>query len=77
MASPILAQLEIEVTRIRGVIPSAIALLGGIKARIDEAVAAALVNGATEAELAPFGALSAGLASDTDALAVAVQANQA
>lgn len=75
MANPVLGTLETQITTTKGVIESAIVLIGGVQARIDSAVQAAIANGATAEELAPFTALSAALGTDTDALAAAVAAN--
>ena len=63
-------ELTAEVTRARGVVDSAIALINGIAARIDAAVAADNVVDATN-----LSALSASLRSETDDLAAAVNAN--
>lgn len=75
MANPIITDLTKSVTDARGAMQSAITLIGGIKAKIDAAVAAAIANGATAEELAPVSDLSAGLESDAQALASAVAAN--
>jgi hypothetical protein len=64
------SELTAEVTRARGVVDSAIALINGIAARIDAAVAADNVADATN-----LSALSASLRSETDDLAAAVNAN--
>lgn len=75
MANPILADLEAEVKATEDVEDSAIALISGIADRITAAVAAAIGNGATEAELAPVRAEVDGLKAKRDALAAAVLAN--
>jgi hypothetical protein len=63
-------ELTAEVTRARGVVDSAIALINGIAARIDAAVAADNVVDATN-----LTALSASLRSEVDDLSAAVSAN--
>lgn len=75
MAGQPLQDLITQVNRINAVVPSAVALINGIQARIDAAVAAALANGATAAELAPLTDLSSQLGAQDDALAAAVAAN--
>lgn len=75
MPSQALADLIAQVTRVNAVIPSAVALINGIQAKIDAAVAAALANGATSEELAPVSALSAQLSQEDDDLAAALAAN--
>ena len=54
---------------------SATVLINGIQAKVDAAVAKAIENGATEAELEPLRALSTELGADSDALSAAVAAN--
>ena len=75
MANPILGTLADEIAQTRTVIASAVVLIDGISARIQTAVEAALANGATEAELAPFTELEAALEADRTALANAVSRN--
>lgn len=75
MANPIIGTLTTEVNETIGVVKSAVVVLNGVQSRIDAAVAAAIANGATEAELAPFTDLSAALDSETNALANAVAAH--
>lgn len=75
MANPILGVLSEQVTLTEGVIDSAVVLINGIGARISAAVDAAIANGATEAELAPFTALEAELEAKTNELSAAVAAN--
>lgn len=75
MANPILGTLADEITQTRTVIASAVVLIDGISARIQTAVEAAVANGATEAELAPFVELEAALEADRNALATAVSRN--
>lgn len=75
MANPILGVLAEQVTLTEGVIDSAIVLINGIGARIAAAVEAAIANGATEAELAPFTTLEAELEAKTNDLSAAVAAN--
>jgi len=75
MANPIVGTLTTEITETVGVVQSATVLINGFGAKLDAAVAAAVQNGATEAELAPLTDLSAALDSETNALAAAVAAN--
>jgi hypothetical protein len=75
MPAAILADLDAEVTRATSVQAAAAALLRGITGRLDAAVAAAIANGATEAELAPVTAEVAALRSSTDDLTAAVLEN--
>jgi hypothetical protein len=73
--NPILEPLADEVTQAVTVMASASALISGFQARITAAVDAALANGATEAQLAPFVDLEAALEVSRTELADAVQAN--
>lgn len=75
MPNPILATLQDEITQTRTVIASAITLISGIQSRIQAAVAAALENGASAADLAPLTELEQALEADRTALADAVVAN--
>jgi len=77
LANPVLGDLTAAVSNIVGVVDSAVALINGIAARVEAAVAAALVNGATEAELAPVAAEVAALNENAAKLAEAVAANSA
>ena len=54
MPSPLLSALSQQVSETETVIASAVVLIGGISSRIQAAVDAALLNGATAAELAPL-----------------------
>jgi hypothetical protein len=75
MANKIIADLTAEVAADRTVMGSATILINGFQTRLDAAIAAAIANGASEAEVAPLADLSAGLAQDRTALASAVSAN--
>lgn len=75
MSNAILGVLSEQITATEGVIASAVVLINGIGARISAAVEAAIANGATEAELAPFTTLEAELEASTTALSDAVAAN--
>jgi len=75
MPSPILAALEAEVTEATTVMASATARIEGFVGRIQAAVDAALVNGFTEAELAPVQAEVDALHASAEILAAAVIAN--
>lgn len=75
MTSPVIANLEAAVTKSKGAMESATTLINGIAAKVQAAIAAALVNGATAEELAPVQAEVDALNADADALATAVAAN--
>lgn len=75
MTNPVLSELTTNVNAAEGAMESAVVLINGIQARVDAAVQAALNNGATEAELAPFVQLSSDLSAETQKLADAVAAN--
>ncbi len=75
MASPILAELEAQVTRANGVMVSATTLINGFAHRLEVAIEAALANGATAEELVPVQAEADALRTSADALAVAVETN--
>ncbi len=75
MANPVIQKLIDQVTATKTIIDSAVVLINGIADRITAAVADALANGATEAELAPLNDLVTQLKAEDDALAAAVQAN--
>lgn len=74
MASPILDQLKQQVQQTTGVEQSAITLINGIQAQIDQAVQAAMENGATAEELQPVSDLSNAMSDQTNQLAAAIQA---
>lgn len=67
-------KLAADVTRLKTVDESAIALIQGFPALIAAAVAAAQAAGATPEQLAAFDDLSAGIESKTEELATAVTA---
>lgn len=75
MTNPTLDALAAQVDATKGVIDSAIIFINGFAARLDAAVAAALANGATAAELAPVQGEIDALKAKTDALAAAIAAN--
>lgn len=75
MPSPHTINLTEDITNATTVVKSATLLINSIQIRIDAAVAAAVVNGATEEELAPVSELSDALETETAALAAAVAAN--
>jgi hypothetical protein len=75
MANAIVGTLTAEVTETIGVIQSAVVLINGFKSRQEAAIAAALANGATEAELQPLYDLNVALDTESSALAAAVLAN--
>ena len=76
MANPVIGTLTTEVNETVGVMQSATALIGGFQSRLEAAVAAALANGATEAELQPLNDLVTALDTEGNNLAAAVAANQ-
>lgn len=75
MAKPAIDNLIAEVNKTDEVVESATLLINGIADRVATAVAKALENGATAAELAPLNAEVAELRAKADALAAAVLAN--
>ena len=75
MANPVLGSLTTEVGEATTIMASATALIGGFQSRLEAAVAAALANGASEAELQPLNDLVSALDREGNALAAAVQAN--
>lgn len=72
---PVLDDLAAQVTATVGVEASAVAALNGVAARVQAAVDAALLNGATAAQLAPVTDEVNSLKGSADALAAAVAAN--
>lgn len=68
-------QLKDDVAASKGAEDSAITLIRGFSAKLDEAVVAARAAGATDAQLADLNALHTAITSDTDALAAEVAAN--
>jgi len=75
MANPILSNLEAAVTKATTVNDSAVALINGFSQRLQDAIAAAVANGATAEELAPVQAEADALSASSDSLAAAVSAN--
>lgn len=75
MASPHIDNLTSDITKATDVVKSATILINGFQKRLDDAIAAAVTNGATEAELKPLSDLSDVLESETSTLAAAVAAN--
>jgi hypothetical protein len=78
MAEPVadtIVNLTAAVAKMKGTAASAAAALRGVRARIEAAVAAALANGATEAELEPFRTLDDELVASEADLAAAVAEN--
>lgn len=75
MSSQILADLDAAVTQATTVQASAATLIRGISARIQAAVDAALLNGATAEELAPVQAEADALKASSQDLADAVSEN--
>jgi len=70
-----LAALSAQVTKARTVEESAELLIRGISQRIADAVAAALANGATQAQIQPVADLGTALDAETDKLNDAITAN--
>lgn len=75
MASAVLEPLRAAIEKSKTVKGSAKILIDGFKKRLEDAKAEALVNGATEAELAPFTALSDDMNAGSAELQAAVEAN--
>ncbi len=75
MANPVLSDLVAQVDRAQGVMASARLFIQGEAARIEAAIAQALLNGATEAELEPFRAEVEELRLRTDELSEAMASN--
>lgn len=75
MPNPVLEELRAAVERNKEVDESAVLLINGIASKIEAAVAAAIANGATAAELAPVTEQVASLRASNQALADAVAAN--
>ncbi len=73
--NPIIDALLAQAAANEQVEDSAVIVINGIQARIDAAVAAAIANGATAAQLAPVSQLSTDLKTHADALAAAVAVN--
>lgn len=64
-----------DMTQCQTVFDSALAFINSVPGLISTAVAAAVANGATEAELAPFTQLNADLSAKRDAVQAALLAN--
>jgi hypothetical protein len=75
MPNPILAALEAEVAEATTVMGSAVTLINGFAKRVQDAVDAAIANGATAEELAPIQAEIDALNTAGEALAAAIVAN--
>ena len=75
MGAQILADLQAAVDKNTTIVNSAVTLINGIADRIQNAVNAALANGATAAELQPLTDEVKALNDNAEALAAAVQAN--
>jgi len=75
MTAPIVAELTATVSETVGVIKSATALIQGFKQKLADAIAAAIANGATEAELQPLVSLETDLEVGEKELAQAVADN--
>ena len=73
--APVLDALKTQVEKTVGALQSGTVYINGMKARFDAAVAQALQNGATEAELAPVTDEIASMGTETDAFAAAIAAN--
>jgi hypothetical protein len=75
MPNPIVDAAVAQITASDNVIDSAVVLVNQIAQMITDAVAAAIANGATPAELLPVSDLTVTLKTKSDALAAAVAAN--
>ena len=70
-----IAALTAKVTAATTVVDSATLFINGVAEKILDAVAAALADGATSAQLQPLSDLGTTLQTESDALAAAIQAN--
>ena len=70
-----IAALTAEVTDAEGVEDSATTFINGVAAQIAAAVAAAIADGATSAQLQPLSDLGTALKAKADLLAAAIAAN--
>lgn len=75
VASPIVQKTIDEITKTKGVMASASALINNFKTILAQAVAGAIANGATAEELRPVSEVVDSLDVETDKLAAAVAAN--
>ncbi len=75
MANPIVQETIDQIKETVGVIDSAITFINGVSDMIKKAVEAAIGNGATADELAPFTELEASLQAQKEKLAAAIAAN--
>jgi hypothetical protein len=73
--APVLDALKTQVEKTVGALQSGTVFINGMQARFQAAVAEALKNGATEAELAPVTDEIAAMATETDNFAAAIAAN--
>lgn len=71
-----IALLTQEVTDAEGVVDSATTFINGVAGMIQSAVAAAIADGATAAQLQPLSDLGVALETKSQALAAAIAANQ-
>lgn len=76
MTSPVLGNLTTAVNDTVGVMQSAEVALNGVAQKVQDAVSAALANGATADELAPVQLVVDALVAEKNNLANAVAANQ-
>lgn len=67
------SSLSAEVTRIQGIVPSAVALINGFQSRLDQAIAEAVAAN-DNADLSALTGFADSLRTETDALASAVAA---
>ncbi len=75
MSNPILGELSQTVSDTIGVMKSATALINGFAARLKQAIADAIANGATEEEIKPLADLETALEAEEGSLAQAVADN--
>jgi hypothetical protein len=75
MAHASLAPLTNSVTNAKGAMASAVVLIGGIAAKVQAGIDAALADGVSADALIELTELQASLDADTQALAAAVAAN--
>lgn len=75
MASPLLQNITDDVNNATTVVKSATLLVTGFQQRLEDAIAAAIAGGATEAQLQPVSDLSDALEADAALLASAIAAH--
>lgn len=75
MANPVIGDLVAATAKAKGAMQSAVVFINGFGQKLKDAIAAALANGATEAELEPLQTLDDELNAEADNVAAAIAAN--